>query len=112
MRIGEGAALPRANFKESIAKVLESRGIALRPAPTKGMSRELPPISAFPDKFREYRSSRLWPFFEVRVPPTDRPDVKQVVSERGIDRDDVFRLLGELGRRSISSPYEFELAKA
>ena len=73
---------------------------------------DLPPISAFPDKFREYRSARLWPFFEVRVPPTDRPDVRQVVDERGIDSDDVFRLLGELGRRAISSPYEFELAKA
>jgi HipA-like protein len=73
---------------------------------------QVPPISAFPDVGDEYRSSVLWPFFRVRLPPTSREDVKKVMTDRGIDETDVLRLLGVIGRRSIATPYELELHAA
>lgn len=66
---------------------------------------DLPAIPAFPSKTEEYRSRALWPFFAVRLPPTARPDVERVIRERAIDSNDEFRLLEELGRRTVSSPY-------
>jgi HipA-like protein len=73
---------------------------------------EIPPISAFPDVGEPYRCEELWPFFRVRLPPTSREDVKQVIAERGLDEHDVIQLLGVIGRRSITTPYELELATA
>jgi HipA-like protein len=70
----------------------------------------IPPISAFPEVGHEYREDGLWPFFLVRLPPTERQDVKQVIAERGLDESDVFELLGSLGSRSITTPYELELS--
>jgi HipA-like protein len=70
---------------------------------------ELPPVFEFPEKDRVYRSPTLWPFFEVRMPPTERPDVEALVRERRLDTRDEFRMLAELGKRTITNPYEFEL---
>lgn len=70
---------------------------------------EVPPISAFPDVGHVYRSTDLWPFFRVRVPSLERQDVREVMQQHGINEADVFELLGVLGRRSISTPYEFVL---
>lgn len=72
---------------------------------------EVPPISAFPEVGRVYRAKldELWTFFRVRLPPTNRQDVKQVISDRGLDEADVMQLLGVIGRRSIATPYELEL---
>lgn len=68
---------------------------------------DLPPISAFPDKSRVYRSPVLWPFFEVLLPPLERPDVAQIVKERKLDPTDVLALLETFGRRCLTTPYEF-----
>jgi HipA-like protein len=70
---------------------------------------EIPPISAFPDKTKSYRSRHLWPFFHVRVPPQDRDDVRDALQERGIRSSDTFGILAVLGGRTPTSPYEFEL---
>jgi HipA-like protein len=70
---------------------------------------QLPPLASFPDLNREYRSSHLWPFFEVRMPVKNRPDVAQVIRARGLENADPLRLLGELSKRSVSSPYVFQL---
>src|SRR5689334_21281916 len=67
--------------------------------------RDLPPIGAFPDRNQVYRSRELWPFFQVRLPPLDRPDVKQVVETRNLDKSDLMSLLPELGGRAVTSPY-------
>ena len=67
---------------------------------------EYPAITAFPEKQREYRSPNLWPFFDVRLPPLRRADVQHVIRERGIDEHDVLRLLGELGAKAVTTPYE------
>lgn len=68
------------------------------------------PISAFPDIEREYHSERLWPFFAVRLPPTDREDVRRALAEKMISEDETLRMLTELSRRVVSSPYELRLA--
>lgn len=67
------------------------------------------PIAAFPELHKEYRSERLWPFFAVRLPPVEREDVRDAMRRRDIEDDDVFRLLGELSKRAVASPYRFAL---
>jgi HipA-like protein len=70
---------------------------------------DLPPISGFPEKLKVYASKSLWPFFQARLPSTDRPDVKELLRARNVDPNDTFVLLAELGKKTITSPYEFEL---
>ena len=69
---------------------------------------EVPPIGAFPDRNRVYRSHELWAFFQVRIPPFDRPDVKRVLEMRHLDRENVMAVLPELGGRAVTSPYDLE----
>ena len=68
------------------------------------------PISAFPDMDHEYRSKQLWPFFAIRIPPLDREDVREEITNRAIEKDQVIEILGSLARVSVSNPYEFKLA--
>lgn len=68
-----------------------------------------PPIAGFPDLESEYRSRRLWPFFEVRLPPTDREDVRRVIQASGVDEKDPLALLAALGAHTATSPYTLEL---
>jgi HipA-like protein len=70
---------------------------------------DIPPITAFPDKSVTYRSADLWPFFQVRLPPASRADVRKLVEEKRLDPSDPLVLLGELGRKAVSAPYEFRL---
>jgi HipA-like protein len=69
---------------------------------------ELRPLEGFDDLDREYRSKDLFPFFAVRIPPADRPDVKRVLEKRQVDNPDIVDLLRIFGRRAGSSP-AFEL---
>jgi len=69
---------------------------------------DVPPISAFPDKGQVYRSRQLWPFFQVRLPPTTREDVRRVLRERGVGEGDVLGRLAAIGGRVASSPYRLE----
>ena len=73
------------------------------------------PIAGFPDLNREYRSTELWPFFSIRIPPLDREDMRGHVDrkrrkwkEKGRDLDYLVQL-GEFGKLSITNPYELEL---
>jgi HipA-like protein len=72
----------------------------------------IPPITAFSNPQEEYRSPMLWPFFEVRLPPVDRADVQRFIAEHHIDPNDHVSMLAELGRRSLTSPYDLELRTA
>ncbi len=70
------------------------------------------PISAFPSLSPEpYRSTELWPFFAVRIPPLDRDDVRELIEASELDPTDKIRLLAETSPRSITSPYVFELRR-
>ena len=67
----------------------------------------VPPISSFPDKRETYSSPELYPFFNVRIPPRERADVKAAMEKRGIQPHDVLRVIGDLSSRSPTSPYVF-----
>lgn len=58
-----------------------------------------------------YRSRDLWPFFLVRIPPTDRPDVQREIQRLGKPMD-LLQLLAHFGQRAVTSPYELELDHA
>ena len=66
----------------------------------------LPLLPDFPRPDGAYRARKLWPFFAVRLPPVDRPDVQAELERRKIDGDDTIQILGSLGRKVISSPYQ------
>lgn len=70
--------------------------------------RGLPPIPEFPNTGCTYRSKTLWPFFEERIPPTERLDIQTLIRERKLDLADRFGLLETLGRKTIASPYVLE----
>jgi HipA-like protein len=72
---------------------------------------QLRPISAFRELSRSYRSTKLWPFFSVRLPPLSREDVRRVIAARKIEEGDQFALLAAVGGKTIASPYELELFK-
>lgn len=75
--------------------------------PTFATAPDSKPISAFPDLRKKYRSERLWPFFSIRIPRTEREEVREAMKRREIPDDDVIRLLGELSSRAVASPYRF-----
>jgi HipA-like protein len=68
------------------------------------------PILAFPDLKEEYRSRDLWPFFAVRIPPSERSDVREALAQHGLRPDQTLEVLGALAKRSVSNPYRLELA--
>ena len=67
------------------------------------------PISAFPRIDKEYRSECLWPFFAVRIPPMEREDVKEEITNRSLKEDQVIEILGSIARVSVTNLYEFRL---
>ncbi len=68
------------------------------------------PISSFPDRNRVYRSKQLWPFFAIRIPPLDREDVREEITNRDLGEDQVLEILASVAKVSVSNPYEFKLA--
>jgi len=65
-------------------------------------------LPGFPAFDEEYRSSHLWPFFQARLPPIDRADVRDVLARHDVDRGDTLRVLGTVSREAVASPYIFE----
>jgi HipA-like protein len=90
----------------------ESGRFVFRYSDTFKRRNDLPPITAFPDKHMAYESKELWPFFQVRLPPVDRADVQEVLRQQRIDESDTLALLAVVGRKAVSTPYEFRLMPA
>ncbi len=67
------------------------------------------PITAFPRLDKEYRSTVLWPFFAIRIPPMDREDMRKEIANRSLGQDQVLELLAAVAKLSVSNPYEFRL---
>ena len=72
---------------------------------------DLRPIEGFDDIEKVYQSSVLFPFFAVRIPDTDRDDVKRKIEESRLRDPELADLLRLFGRRAVSSP-AFELLPA
>ena len=91
----------------------ERSEVVFRYAPEFRRRGELPAIADFPEKDREYRSQTLWPFFEQRLPPIKRADVVRKLKSKSLSAQaDRFVLLAELGRTTLTSPYELEAKHA
>ncbi len=89
----------------------EDREFVFRYDPSFVKAGGLPPIAEFPGLDQEYRSERLWAFFEARLPPVDRKDIKAMLedAEGRISPKDILRVLGHVSKRTVASPYELEL---
>jgi len=64
------------------------------------------PITAFPDVNKEYRQADLWPFFLLRIPSTEQPEVKRYIEQHTDAEPDEVDMLRQFGRRSASNPFE------
>jgi HipA-like protein len=72
---------------------------------------DLRPIEGFDDMGKVYRQKALFPFFAVRVPPEDRPDVRRRLEQDHVEEPDTTDLLRMFGRRAAASP-AFELVES
>jgi HipA-like protein len=70
----------------------------------------LAPLPGLPYSEATRESHDLWPFFAERIPDARRPEVKALMNAKQLDPDDEFRLLAELGSRSITDPFEIKFA--
>jgi hypothetical protein len=68
----------------------------------------LAPLPGLPDG--EPRVSFDLPrFFVERIPDTQRPEIRELIRQKGISEDDKLALLAELSRRSVTDPFELVL---
>ena len=63
--------------------------------------RDILPLVNFPTVDKEYSSSELWPFFVSRIPSR-----AQLQAPKGTERQDLFSLLKNYGRKTIANPYQ------
>ena len=70
----------------------------------------LRPIVEFPDVNRTYESGELWQFFASRIPSPEQAEVEEILKREQIEEDDAVSLLRRFGRRTVSNPFELEVA--
>lgn len=71
----------------------------------------LSPLPGFTDVAKVYRSPQLWPFFRERIPDPRRPEIHELMQREGLTDASELELLGRLGARAITDPFEFRLLK-
>jgi HipA-like protein len=69
---------------------------------------DLRPLEGFESLDKVYVSQFLFPFFAVRLPDRDRPDIQRAITESKVRQPNVVDLLRLFGRKAASSP-GFEL---
>ena len=67
---------------------------------------ELRPIVQFPDKDKVYKNEELWPFFTIRIPGLNQPEIQNILESEDIDKTNEVALLQRFGKKTISNPYE------
>lgn len=67
-------------------------------------------ITGFPDLNKTYKSETLWPFFQIRIPGLKQPAVQEIIKEEKIDQTNEAALLKRFGKKTITNPYELEMA--
>ncbi len=60
----------------------------------------------FPDKNKTYKREELWPFFMIRIPGLNQPEIQHVIESENIDETNEVELLEHFGKKTISNPYE------
>lgn len=71
---------------------------------------ELRPIVQFPDTGKVYENEELWPFFTIRIPGLNQPEIEHILESENIDRSNEVELLKRFGEKTISNPYELVAA--
>jgi HipA-like protein len=66
---------------------------------------ELRPIVQFPDKEKKYVTEELWPFFTIRIPGLNQPEIQHIMQTENIDKSNEVELLERFGKKTISDPY-------
>ncbi len=112
LRLIVGLQVPGEGFQIVGTLTQEDLEFVFRYDPSFVKAGTLPPIPEFPRLDQEYRSEQLWAFFEARLPPVERQDIKAMLEDaKGrISPKDVLRVLGHVSKRTVASPYELELA--
>lgn len=67
---------------------------------------ELRPIVQFPEVDKVYENEELWPFFTIRIPGLNQPEIQDILESENIDRTNEVELLKRFGKKTISNPYE------
>ncbi|MBS1813227.1 MAG: HipA N-terminal domain-containing protein [Acidobacteria bacterium] len=68
------------------------------------------PIVEFPDVNETYRSPMLWQFFASRIPSLEQAEVEEILKREQIEEDDAVRLLQRFGKRTITNPFQLDVA--
>ena len=63
-------------------------------------------LVGFSDLDKEYKSTSLWPFFQIRIPGLKQPAIQEILKEENIDAGNEAALLRRFGRKTIANPYE------
>ena len=71
---------------------------------------EIKPLINFPDVTQQYQSNELWPFFSYRIPGLNQPQIREIIKNEHINKNNEIDLLKKFGRFSISNPFELEPA--
>jgi HipA-like protein len=72
----------------------------------------LVPLAGLPDTGKPLESTDLFPFFEERIPDTRRPEIREMIRQKGLSDDDKLALLGALSRRAVTDSYELQFTHA
>lgn len=63
-------------------------------------------IIGFPDLNKTYKSSSLWPFFQIRIPGLKQPAIREIIAKENIDDTNEAALLKRFGKKTIANHYE------
>ena len=63
------------------------------------------PIAGFPNIYKVYLSSSLFPFFDFRIPSLKRPEIQDIIKKEKIDATNKAELLKYFGKKTITNPY-------
>lgn len=70
----------------------------------------LAPLPGLPDGAPRV-SFDLPRFFAERIPDSQRPEIKELIRQKGLSEDNKLALLAELSHRSVTDPFELILDK-
>ena len=68
-------------------------------------NKDIRPIIDFPHLDKHYVSSRLRPFFRIRIPGLKQPAIQKIILEENLDPSNEAQLLKRFGKTTIANPF-------
>ena len=68
-------------------------------------NKDIRPIIDFPHLDKHYVSSRLRPFFRIRIPGLKQPAIRKIILEENLDPSNEAQLLKRFGKTTIANPF-------